>query len=286
VKPGKIILGTVQFGLDYGINNQHGKPNEQTVFAILDYAFENGISTLDTADAYGSATDVIGRYHEQTGRKFIINTKFRVDEQHSITEQLHEALGRLKTGSVDTYFFHRFDEMRHAGAIGELSELKLAGLIQKTGVSVYDNHEFAAAIDATGIDVIQLPFNLLDNQKQRGQLLKKAKQKHKEIQVRSVFLQGLFFKNIELFPAQLQPLLPYVQELRNNAEQWNISMEQMALNYALGKPEIDKVLLGVDTLQQLQRNLGGIKQLPGELVKRIDEIDVKETALLYPKNWS
>src|SRR5688572_26897914 len=89
---GKIILGTVQFGLLYGINNVSGKPDEKKVFDILDHAFHQGISILDTADAYGNASDLIGSYHQSTGNSFIVNTKFRTDSGNTISQQLKDSL--------------------------------------------------------------------------------------------------------------------------------------------------------------------------------------------------
>ena len=59
-----IILGTVQFGINYGINNHSGKPTDSQVFEILETAWDNGVNTLDTADAYGEAIRIISSYHQ------------------------------------------------------------------------------------------------------------------------------------------------------------------------------------------------------------------------------
>ena len=58
----ELCLGTVQFGMKYGINNTLGQPSEENVFEMLDTAFENGIRVIDTARAYGTAETVLGRY--------------------------------------------------------------------------------------------------------------------------------------------------------------------------------------------------------------------------------
>ena len=64
----KIILGTVQLGIPYGINNSLGKPSEEDAFQILDYAFNKDIRTLDSADGYGDALSVIGHYRTRSDR--------------------------------------------------------------------------------------------------------------------------------------------------------------------------------------------------------------------------
>lgn len=281
----KLILGTVQFGLDYGINNSAGKPSKEQVFKIFEEAAKAGVTILDTADAYGNASELIGEFFAASKTRFEINTKFKAEEGKSIAAQLEHSLKQLKAERVNIYFYHRFDEMvKFPETLTELQVLKNQSLINKIGVSVYGNDEFEIAVNTPEVDAIQLPFNLLDNYSQRGELLKQAKQKGKEIQVRSVFLQGLFFKNLNDYPAYLGPLKPYMQTV--NELENGIGMEALALSYALAQPEIDNVLIGVDTLEQLQQNLSYSNAvLATNIVSRINAIHVAETELLYPKNW-
>lgn len=283
----KLILGTVQFGLDYGINNPAGKPTKEQVFQIFEAAAKAGISVLDTADVYGNASELIGEFFANSSTRFDINTKFKVEEGKTIEAQLHNSLQLLNTDTVNVYFYHRFDEMlEFPETLVELGKLKSQNLIKKIGVSVYGNDEFEIAVNTPEIDAIQLPFNLLDNYSQRGELLKQAKQKGKEIQVRSVFLQGLFFKELNNYPEYLSPLKPYMQTIQQIGAASNTGMEALALSYALLQPEIDNVLIGVDSLEQLNTNLSHANTtLSAESISRINAIKVAETELLYPKNW-
>jgi uncharacterized protein len=282
----KIILGTVQFGLDYGINNTAGKPTEQKVFELLDYALHKDIKKLDTADAYGSATELLGNYNQFNSSPFLINTKFKKDDL-SIQKQLEVSLKSLKINQINTYFYHSFDDfIKFPELLNELIELKGRNRIKKIGVSVYSNIELKFAIENFAVDVIQLPFNLLDNLSQRGKLLAEAKTKGKEIQVRSVFLQGLFFKNIEQLPNSIKSLKSYLEKIHIIAKEANIPMEHLALQYALQQEEIDYVIIGVDNIEQLQRNLSFSQiTIPTGVIEAINKIIVKETELLYPKNW-
>ena len=75
-----MVLGTVEIGLDYGINNKEGKPSHKQAFELLDAAFENGIRELDTAEGYGDSEDIIGEYQRQTGNSFLIDTKLPVSD--------------------------------------------------------------------------------------------------------------------------------------------------------------------------------------------------------------
>ena len=282
----KLILGTVQFGLKYGINNNTGIPNRVEIKNILDYAFSKGIKIIDTADAYGNASKIIGLYNKHNSNHFKINTKF-IFNKISIQEQIKLSLNQLSINCIETYFFHNFNDYRNKpNIINELLTLKEKGLLNKIGVSIYDNQELMLAINSQEIDVIQLPFNLLDNKSKRGDLLNLAKKKGKLIQVRSVFLQGLFFLEINQVPSKLKPLIPYLNSLKQISKDYKVSIEHLALNYALHQDFIDYVLIGVDTKEQLIKNLSFIEtQLPKCVFEKIDKIDFSMNYLLYPKNW-
>jgi len=282
----KIILGTVQFGLDYGINNATGKPSPEQVFKMLEYAASQGVDTLDTADAYGNAVKVLGEFNKTHENLFAINTKFR-SNQKPLIEQLVNSLRTLQMNTVGTYFYHNYtDFIEYPKILHELVLLKRNNLVKKIGVSIYGNDEFLRCINTPEIDVIQFPFNLLDNCYQRGELMKLAKHKGKELQVRSVFLQGVFFKSLENIPEKIFPLKPYLQKITDIALDNNISLERLALLYPLQQQEIDRIIIGVDNIEQLQKNLIiSQENLAPAVAARINEIAVQETELLYPKNW-
>jgi aryl-alcohol dehydrogenase-like predicted oxidoreductase len=283
----EVILGTVQFGLAYGINNTSGKPEAEKVYEILEYAHASGISRLDTAEDYGNAQELIGSFMQSTGKYFEINSKFRIKQGRSIAETLNETLRQLHISHVSSYFYHAFDDLfNFPGSIRELCSLRDEEKIHQIGVSVYDNNQLRKAIAQPEIDVIQLPFNLLDNYAQRGSLLREAKQQHKKIQVRSVFLQGLFFKNVETFPTQLDPLKKYILQLQSLGTAHQLDMEKMALQYISSQEDIDSMLIGIDTVDQLKKNLDDLNEMiPGQLKEQIDRIHVTESELLYPLNW-
>ncbi|MCW3118357.1 MAG: uncharacterized protein JWM28_2439 [Chitinophagaceae bacterium] len=282
-----IILGTVQFGLDYGINNPSGKLPEEKIAEILAVAYTSGIHTLDTAAIYGDAIEHIGSFHRSTGAHFDINTKFIGLTIPAIEAELEDNLVKLGIKTVETYFYHTFSKYKASPHLAKgLNKMKTAKLIRSVGLSVYTNNEFEVAINDPDIDVIQLPFNLLDNYFQRHIYLQRAREKQKRIQARSVFLQGLFFMDADNLPVKLYPLKPYLQELKSIALQYNLSMESLCLQYVNSRLEIDDIIIGIDNKQQLMNNLASIgTSLPAELGKLVDLIRVKETELLYPYNW-
>ena len=256
----KLILGTVQFGLNYGINNTSGKPDEKRVHSILDEAFEKGIRLLDSAEAYGDAHELIGSYHALSQNKFDLITKYsssRRDLPEDIIERVKFDIQTLNCTSLYSYMFHSFTDFKNHFDVfkGSIAQLKKEGLIKKIGVSVYTNNELEELLNFDEVELVQLPFNLLDNNSKRAAFIKKAKQKGMEVHTRSAFLQGLFFKKQNELPVNLHKLGPYLSVLNTIAAENQMDITDLALNYALQQINIDHVLIGVDTIEQLKNNL-------------------------------
>lgn len=284
----KLILGTVQFGLNYGINNSTGKPAKAEIFDILNYASEHGINELDCARAYGDAQTIIGDFLQQSNVHFLLNSKFHTQGE-SISEQAKQTLKDLQTKQINTYFFHDVQDLYSdkEKTLRSLLALKDAGLIAKIGVSVYSNEEISYCADIEAIDVIQAPFNLLDNANKRQESFKRVKGRYKELQVRSVFLQGLFAKQAATLPDKLTPLAPYIDQVYEHCKNSNIPVMTMALVYALQMPLVDKVLIGVETMEQLKQNIEAANTILEEsVINFIHQINVEDEALLYPYNWT
>jgi len=283
----KFILGTVQFGLNYGINNKEGKSSEEEVNNILLLASKSGIRILDTAYFYGNAMERIGNFHRNSGILFDVNTKFKIDPTVTIAEQLMESLTCLAIKSVDTYFHHSFsDYLNNPGILDELQALKEKKYFRKIGVSIYNNDEMMQCINDDQVDVIQLPFNLFDNNNLRGELIGLAKEKGKEIHVRSVFLQGLLFMKASDLPPKLLSLKPYLAQIQKITTDLNISVAELALAYVKKQSGIDGIIIGVDSATQLQNNfLATGFEMDDYCYNLINGIVVKETALLNPQNW-
>jgi aryl-alcohol dehydrogenase-like predicted oxidoreductase len=282
----KIVLGTVQFGLNYGINNKSNKPSDYQLHEILDSAAELGISKLDTSNAYGDAIQRIGKYHRNSGVKFRILNKIKDVPPGEVYDQAQRFLEILQVPYFDVYSFHSFtDYLNFPLIMEELNVLKSKGLLKKIGISVYNNNELQKTIIDKNIDVIQLPYNLLDNQNLRGVAIEQAKRANKEIHARSVFLQGLFFMNGDSIPEYLIKLKPYLQKIKLYCEKESISLLALALSYAVYNQKIDNVLIGVDTKDQLLKNIESINDLKDTFDYINEYIHVKETELLNPVNW-
>ena len=279
----KLILGTVQFGLNYGINNAQGKPDKENVFQILSYAYESGIRYLDTAELYGNAHDLIGEFHKlNPAKKFEIITKFPHEFDSSLDDKINTYLDQLAVNHLHAILFHSFDSyVKHRSELnGKINK------VVKIGVSVYTNAQMEEVMNDANIDIIQLPFNLFDNIRLRGELIKKAKEKNKIIHTRSAFLQGLFFMkkdNSNKIRVKLEKELDLISDI---SIKYSISIGSLALNYCLRQPDIDGVLIGVDSLAQLKENiLYSESNVSDEYMKEINAIKIDDIELLNPSLW-
>lgn len=285
----KVILGTVQFGLDYGINNSSGKMNKEEVFKILDLAYDSNLKILDTAAAYGNSEERIGDYLSfNKNKSFRIITKFSLKDGLTPVQSLEKSLFNMRIEQVDTVMFHSFEDFKSTDEEELNSLLEGKGKkFNKLGISLYSNDQIKEISEKEIFDLVQIPFNVLDNQQKRGQVLKELKSKNLEVHSRSVFLQGLFFMKKDRIPLKLHPLIKYLDIIESVANQYSIEISTLAMRYALSKNYIDGVLFGVDTSNQLKINLENFQaDVPNSALKLLDEIFVAETSLLNPSSWN
>lgn len=285
----KLILGTVQMGLHYGINNSNGQISEKDSIQIFEKAFENGIQILDTAEAYGTAHNVIGKYHKlNNSSKFKVITKLPHIINDNISFKVENYLEQLEVNSLYALLFHSYSTYNeNKENISLLSSLKKEGKIDKIGVSVYTNQEIDDVINDENIDIIQLPFNLFDNVYQREKAINKIKEKNKLVHTRSCYLQGLFFSSPNSTVKICNELKTELSLIREISKKYNVSIQRIALNYCLQSKNIDNVLIGIDNLDQLKSNLEDSKySIQSELVNEINLIRIQNTNLLNPSLWN
>ena len=286
----KLALGTVQFGIDYGINSGV-KVETDEVSRIINYARNNGINLLDTAQLYGSSEKVLGDANTQD---FNVVSKTRGFDKEDITESianfvisdLNQSLKLLKRNSLYALLVHHGEDLLRPGGeiiFNKLQLLKDKGLVSKIGVSAYIDNQLINIIDRFDIDIIQLPMNILDRRLIDNGLLNKIYSKGIEIHTRSIFLQGLLLMD----PKKRPKIFDRWSNLWKIWDEWlydnKLSALQATLIYMISLPEISRVLVGVDNKDQLQ-NI--IKALKGNIPNIPKELSINDPHLLNPGNWS
>ncbi len=282
----KLALGTVQLGLPYGSNNKTGKPDLEASFQILDSALRHGIHILDSADAYGDSSQVIGSYlNARPSAKFKIISKF-TDDGRPIAEKLSHSLTLLSCDQLYGYMYHRFDDYQANKYRNELLELRKDAKILKIGVSIYSLKELETVVSDSEISLIQIPVNPFDASPEKLALLTKAKSSGKEIHVRSIFLQGLFFKKPEELTGNLKQLREPLMAFQKILASHGLDVRQGCLNFALHLPMVDFVVIGVDTSEQLVQNIEALlPDFSSALIQDLQSIEITERSILNPSNW-
>ncbi|WP_367317336.1 aldo/keto reductase [Vibrio coralliilyticus] len=188
----KLSLGTVQFGLDYGVTNSGGQVERSVVEEMLDLAPNLGINSLDTAIAYGNSESVLGQFDLKA---FKVTSKIPslAGAKSSINQMTKQSLERLNIDHLYGMMLHDENDAFASNwrNLLELKSLKEEGLVSKIGVSFYDSQSALSVIEAGLVDLIQIPANLFDSRFEIAGVLDAAEKNGVEIHVRSLFLQGL-----------------------------------------------------------------------------------------------
>jgi aryl-alcohol dehydrogenase-like predicted oxidoreductase len=281
----KLALGTVQFGIDYGIANTKGQVQNEEVHAILNYAKKNGVNTLDTASSYGNSEEVLGKFGLNEF-KIITKTTSIKKGVDGVVRNFHQSLKNLKQQKVCGLLIHDIGEIEHKRfdtLFIELARLKQQGLVKKIGASVYNSQQIDYLLDNFSIDLIQLPINILDQRLINNDSLIKLKKHNVEIHARSAFLQGLLLMSTDTIPSWFNPIKDTLKLFHKEAKKQNLTKLQLAFGFVQSLIEVDKVVVGVNSLKQLHEiiNASSVKVNTAEL----SNMSINNPIFLNPSNW-
>jgi len=284
----KLALGTAQFGLDYGIANQQGQIPSVEVKNILAKAKSGGLDTLDTAISYGNSEACLGEVGVSDW-KVISKLPAIPDECGDIFEwvsdSVNDSLQRLNVNNLYGLLLHRPQQLLELNGeelFNALEKVKKSGLIQKIGVSIYDPSELDELCSRFPIDIVQAPFNIIDRRMIDSGWMVHLNEKKIELHIRSVFLQGLLLMDSESRPRNFDRWSSLWDKYDAWLEQSNLTSLQACLRYVLSFPEIDKIVIGVDSQNHLEEILKASK---GAIPPLSDSFGVDDMQLLNPACW-
>lgn len=285
----RLALGTVQFGLPYGIANDAGQVSSLEVKAMLQFAAAHGIDTLDTAIAYGESETRLGEFGMQG---FKVVTKLPavpedcVDISNWMEEQIATSLSRLGVTSVHGLLLHRAEQLigsKGKAIYNKLQDFKNSGRVEKIGVSIYDPRQLDTITQLFRVDLVQAPFNLVDRRLLTSGWLARLKAEGVEIHIRSVFLQGLLLMPQVSIPTQFAPW----NDLLHKWHQWladhDVTAVAACLAHPLSFPEITRVVVGADSVGQIAQIINATNNLPQV---ELPELRCEEARLINPASWS
>ena len=287
----KLCLGTVQFGMKYGVNNALGRqPVKQECYEIIEKAIRAGITCFDTASAYGAAESLLGWY---LWGGIVPNIISKLSPQcpnddKIVVEKIKESLQHLGLTKLYGYMLHRGADMQKEGVMAGLVTAKAQGLVEIIGVSIYEPEEAMQAVDDTRVDIIQIPYNVLDKRLDRVGFFVKSKKNNKEIYARSAFLQGLLLMKPDEAEERVPQSSPWIAKFQDVAKDYGYTPAEAALLYSLCHDGIDYVVFGVETVEQLmfnvaiQNRMTGFGSCYGELKEMFTDVPRE---ILVPSLW-
>ncbi len=292
-----LTLGTVQLGLAYGVNNDKGMPSFAESSAILDTALSAGIVSFDTARGYGESELVLKRYFEQDAREHTLISKviFSDVDKSGVRDRLFsmvgESLERLGIERLPFLKLHNQTMLEQYGdtLVYALQDLKKEGLVDGVGVSFSDKSKLLALTEGCGFDCIQLPANIFDSKEILDGSVKRLADAGSAVFVRSIYLQGLFFKDTNTLPEKIKCAKEPLDQLHALAAQAGVSMAELAVTFIRDTEGIASLVLGCDTPEQLLESVSLInapridKDVAAEALKIAEQV---APIVIRPWEWA
>ena len=277
----KLALGTVQFGLDYGVTNNNGQVTIKEARKILGLSRRNNIKTLDTAASYGDSEKVLGQIGVSS-HEVITKTIPLQENVDKVINHFYKSLENMNLSRVKGLLVHDVNDIRKknfTSLFKELSSLKREGIINQIGFSIYTPEQANELIDKFEFDLIQLPINVFDTRLIKGRQLRLLNDRGIEIHARSVFLQGLLLdlENIPGYFSEWKEKFLQYQEMVSSSR---LSLLEYALSFVCNIKEIDKVIVGVNSEDQLTEITKSVKEH-----RNLEPFPINDIKLLNPSMW-
>jgi aryl-alcohol dehydrogenase-like predicted oxidoreductase len=283
----KIVLGTAQFGMEYGINNAKGKVSQEESFKILNRSLDYGIDTVDTARAYGDSEKLLGYFIKRYDKKLKVVSKLPICRHEEVGKIVSESLENLNMSRIHGYLVHDFENYKKDQAIwDELEKIKKNGQIEKIGFSLYFPQDIEFIFkQGIGVDIIQIPFSIFDQRFEP--YLFELQRKKVEVYARSVFLQGLVFKKVTELSGQFERIKDKIIQINSISKKTKIPIFALCVNFAMHNEYIDKIVLGVDNIDHLNEIVKCHDYLSEveDIMLELGAMRIDDEKVVLPFNW-
>jgi len=291
----RLVLGTAQLGMNYGIANQTGKLDMATARNIVRTAWESGIRYFDTAQGYGDSERILGDIFSDLGiaKEVRVITKPAPHIDHTNRDELEKALKKslttLKLERLYGLMLHResaldlFDE----GLYDTLQSFVEQGLVEHIGISLYSPDKALPALDQGIISMLQVPANICDQRFYKTGLFELAETKRAKIYIRSVFLQGLLLMGKEAITENMKFAVNVIAKVEQLCQMFNLTKQELAICYIMQKYPRTFIVIGAETQEQLKNNINIWKySKPASITTEVDKIfsDLDER-IVNPTLW-
>jgi aryl-alcohol dehydrogenase-like predicted oxidoreductase len=289
----RLVLGTAQLGMDYGIANASGRPTEKAACEIVKEALDNGINCFDTAQAYGDSEVVLGSVLKYCGADsdikivYKLSSKLQPTNSESIERSIETSCKNLGVDQLWCLMLHGADwlDVWDEGLGQTLTDVVRSGLVKYLGVSVYCPDEARRALENSDIQIIQVPCNAWDQRMKTTGVFELAKSLNKLCFVRSIYLQGLLIMSTEEVKEKFPKATEISQQWHKLAESYRLKPLELAIGFA--KSLQLPLVIGVDNSTQIIENFSLLEgvELPGEIIEDT-RLRVEDEDIIIPSRWN
>jgi len=277
----KLALGTVQFGLDYGVSNNNGRVGPEEIAEIIACCRDLGIDTIDTAEAYGVAEQRLGDVG--VGDLAIVG---KVSLEGNEADDLSQYLLNRISASLDRLGADRFhglllhtpkslmgDAAAAQQIVQALEKVRDAGLTAKIGASTYSPEQTISLYTKFPFDIVQIPLCPLDARWSHSDVLGILERRGVEVHVRSVFLQGILLMSLETLPTWTMKW----RRLLEGWHQWITDQGTDPVSACIALADtysgVEKIVVGVENVGQLRQVHAGLLSTVAELPVHLQTMD-------------
>ncbi len=287
----RLALGTVQFGLPYGVANTQGQVSYDQAEAMIGEMRRAGIDTIDTAIAYGEAETVLGRIGI-SGFRLVSKVPALREPVRAVDDwvvaQVEASLERLRVPRLGGLMLHAPDDLLgpHGSDLARgLQRAQDAGLAARIGLSVYSPEQLATLVDRLPLEILQIPLNVFDRRFVETGWLDRLVAEDVEVHARSVFLQGLLLMPSERVPSKFAPFRTLIDSwhawLAGDAAEGRSGV-QACLAHVASFAGISRLVVGADSLAQLQDI---IEAASTATLRAPESLTSPATPLINPAQW-
>ena len=255
----KIIIGTAQFGLDYGIANSLGKMKTGEIKKIIKYARTNNIKDIDTAHAYGDSEKRLGNVGIKNFNVIVklpaTNPTYPYEQW--VKKSINSSFKKLKINKADTVLVHNakflLDPKMGKKIYEELKRFKNKNIINNIGVLIYSISDLKNIIKKFSMDVVLISLNIFDQRILDKKIINTLKRRNVKIYTRSTFLQGLLLIPKNRIPIKFNRWKKKFDMWFKELEKNKVSSYDACLDFVLKNKDVDKTLIGIDNFKQFKQ---------------------------------
>lgn len=293
----RLALGTVQFGLNYGVSNQQGQVSKTQIEEILEQALSLGIDTLDCAAVYGESEQVLGKLTASSSFNIITKIPPLNHQQDSLLDYFEQSLKNLQQKQVHGLLMHQANDLithpERDCFFQQLQRLKQQGKVKQIGVSVYSPEQLQQIAQHFPINLAQVPVNVFDQRFLTNETIDLCSQKNIKLHARSLFLQGLVFINEQDLPNYFAPYKAKIAEFSKLAKY--LACSKLTLALAIVAQEslnlnnvFEKLVIGICNCQQLNEVVQAYQQATtlAVTIEELAALEDKRLELINPSLWA